>query len=550
MSFSQIKHLARPDAWALDLKLKVDGRPFDLRGSEYIIPVIRDTSPKMVVKKAAQTRFTITFLVRTFNWIVERGWHHLYLLPLKTGAVPFVQSRIDPIIDSNAYVQAKFKSVDNRLHKQTTNDIKLLIRGTNVESELQETPVDVVVFDEYDRMVQDFLEDAKHRTDGSSVKRLTYLSTPSVPGHGVDSDDMWYASDMHKWEIACPGCGRFQFLDFENVKVGKDQHDCVVECSHCSRPFRDVERAALNATGRWSPYNLEGNFRGYQINQFCSPTMLLEGIMESFFLGQTDQRKLKAFYNQSLGEPFSSPGDMVTIELLDQCREEGYHGGGIPNGPLFIGVDVGHDVLHVEADYIDRFDRTRLWQVKRFVDNPRDGNAFDQLDKWLASLNSFVCVIDAHPDKREAAALSKKYPGRVFVGFEMDRPQTEQVAVWSDVKYKEPTKVIIDRTMAFDSVIYQMMNGMYAIPIQAREFGEAMPRREYNGWYHQMTQQVRVEEEDTKGRIVARWKKNKNPDHWHHARMFAFIASLRKPMLNISPNVAAAFKVAGSMVGA
>lgn len=550
MSRADVRTLARPDAWAAKLKLRVDGRPFSLEGREYVHQVIRDTSETVIVKKAAQTAFTVTFLVRTFHWIVERGWHHLYLLPLKTGAIPFVQSRIDPIIDSNEYVKTHFKSVDNRLHKQTTDDIKLLIRGTNVESELQETPVDVVVFDEYDRMVQDFLEDAKHRRDGSLVKKLAYLSTPTVNGHGIDADNMWWASDQHKWEIKCPGCGRFQFLSFdENLRLGDTKDDCVLECSHCSREFKDGERHLLNKTGRWSPYNLEGKTRGYQINQFCSPTMTLADVMESYYDGQMDAKKLKSFYNQSLGEPYTSPGDKVTIELLDSCREAGFQSGGIPLGAVYIGVDVGHDVLHVEGDFIDRFGKRRLWQIKRITDRPGD-NAFRQLDRWLDGLGSFVCVIDAHPDKREAAELSKKYPGKVFIGFEMDRPQTETMADFQKVVYREPTKVTIDRTMAFDSVISQMLDGNYILPWDARELGEIMPRRDYNGFYHQMTQQVRVEEEDTKSRIVASWKKNKNPDHWHHASMFAYIATLRKPQLRVSAGIQKAFHDAGSMVGA
>jgi hypothetical protein len=34
---------------------------------------------------------------------------------------------------------------------------------------------------------------------------------------------------------------------------------------------------------------------------------------------------------------------------------------------------------------------------------------------------------------------------------------------------------------------------------------------------------------------VARWLKNKNPDHWHSAEMFADVAALQKPYLSIQP---------------
>jgi Phage terminase large subunit gpA, ATPase domain/Terminase large subunit gpA, endonuclease domain len=541
-----IKHLSRPDQWAVDLGLKVDGRTYSLEGREYVIQVIRDTHDHIVVKKAAQMAFTILFLVRTLHWITVRKWHHLYLLPLKTGAIPFVQSRIDPIIDSSSSLQTQFASVDNRLHKQTVEAVKLLVRGTNIESELQEIPVDVEVWDERDRMNETNLEDARHRMDGSAVKKLAELSTPTVPGHGVDSDDAWHNSDQHLWEISCPGCGRYQVLNFEeSLRIGQSEFDCALLCTHCKRAFSDVDRAQANKTGRWVPYNLDGRLRGYHISQFNSSTMTLEEIMKGWFKGQKDARKLKSFFNQALGEPYVAEGDQLTPELLDKCIAEGYQMGGIPYGPLCIGVDVGN-VLHVKVDVLDRFERRCLYAMRIFSDV--DGNAWEQLDRYLSHFTSFIAVIDAHPEKRAARDLSIRYPGKVWLGFELDRPQTQEVAVWNTLKYGEAGKCIIDRTMAFDSVIHQVMHGNYVLPKHARELGEEMPRLAYNGFYHQMCQQVREEVEDTKGRLVARWRRNKNPDHWHHADMFAFIASLRTPTLVVPTNFGNAMRKAGSLV--
>jgi hypothetical protein len=62
------------------------------------------------------------------------------------------------------------------------------------------------------------------------------------------------------------------------------------------------------------------------------------------------------------------------------------------------------------------------------------------------------------------ALLSVKYPGRFFMGFEKDRPEQEETAKFDKVTYNEPTKVIIDRTLAFDTVIHQMMTGGYILP--------------------------------------------------------------------------------------
>lgn len=541
--FSPVREAARPDEWAINMGLKVDGHPFTLEGREYIRQVIRDTSDEIVIPKAAQTAFTISMLVRTLHWVVIRGWHHLYLLPLKTGAIPFVQARIDPIIDSTEKLRKQFHSVDNRLHKQTENAINLYIRGTNIERELQEIPVDVEVWDERDRMVEDNLEEARHRMDGSHVKKLMIVSTPTVPGHGVDADDGWWASDQHRWEVPCPYCGRFQIITMEeNLKLGDNEFECVVECQFCHREISDQQRWALNKSGRWVPQHLNGSTRGYHISQFNSSTQPLVKIMESYYKGQTNARKLRSFYNQSLGQPYVALGDQITPEILDKCRVPGYSLGGIPDGPIFVGADIGN-FIHVKASTLNRFGHRRMWAMHVFKE-------WSELDNFLSKLTSFNCVIDAHPEKRAARDLSLKYPGKVWLGFELDRPQTQEIAVWHPLKHGEAGKVVIDRTMAFDSTINQYIEGRVHLPSNARGLGEYIQRRDYNGFYFQMIQQVRVEEEDTNGRIIARWKKNKNPDHWHHADMFEFIATLRQPSLEIPRELASAFQRGGSLVGA
>ena len=521
-----VQRLSRPDVWALDLKLRVDGKSFSTVGREYIIPVIRDTSDRIVIPKAAQMAFTVTFLTRTIHWIVERKWTHLYLLPLKTGTTAFVQGRIDPIIDSTPGLKEHFQRTDNRMHKQTVNNVNLYIRGTNIETELREIPVDVEVWDERDKMVEDNLTEAEARMDGSPIKKLAMLSTPTVPGHGVDSEDEWYNSDMNLWHVPCPRCGRFQVLNFkENVKLGDSPNSSVIECMYCHKPFTDIQRAEMNAEGRWEPTNLLGEIRGYHISQLNSPTQTLERFLKNYYEGQTKARKLKAFFNNQLGEPFVSYGDQFTPELLDRCISSDHRLGGIPGSTVFVGVDVG-TLLYVRADWLNRHGQRMTYAFKIF-------NEFSQLNNFLSQLVNFVCVIDAHPEKRAARDLALAYPGKIWIGYEKDRPDQNEIAVFSPFRHRETPKVNIDRTLAFDSVIQQYMTGNVVLPPDAREIGEHMPRLPYNSFYYHMIQMARIEEEDAQGRIIARWKKNKNPDHFHHADMFCYIATQKGPGLSI-----------------
>jgi hypothetical protein len=526
------------------MELKVDGRPFSLKGREYVREVIRDYSPEIVIPKAAQMAFTVTFLTKSLHNVIERKLNGLYLLPLKTGAIPFVQARIDPIIESNPSLTGRFASVDNRLHKQTTEGLNLYIRGTNILRELQEIPVDFQVWDERDHMVEENLSDARHRMDGSTYKRIVILGTPTVDGFGVYADDAWDYSDQHRWEIPCPGCSRFQVLNFDdpglahsNLKLGDTADDCALECAYCQRAFRDDERADLNSRGRWTPHQLDGSIRGYHIAQFNSPTQPLREIMVDFFKGQRSTRKMRSFWNQNLGKPYTAEGDRITPELLDGLCKPGYTMGGLPNTSVSIGIDIG-TLIHVWCWHLDNHKRRMLWNIKLF-------HNWDQLDTFLGTLNSWVGVIDAHPEKSKAYDLALQYHGRLWIGFSDDRPQAHEVANFSTLKAGEPGYVTIDRTMALDNFIQDMINGAVVFPPSARELGEHMPRKPYNGLYHHLTQMVRVEEENARGNIVARWKKNRNPDHWHHAGMFATVATIQTPTLSIPAGFAAALNQRG-----
>ena len=439
-------------------------------------------------------------------------------------------------------MRLKFASVDNRLHKQSAERINLYIRGTNIERELQEIPVDCEVWDERDRMVEDNLDDAYHRMDGSRIKKLTILSTPTVQGHGVDAEDGWHASDQHRWEVPCPHCSRFQVLTpDENLRLGDKVEESVLECAFCHKEITDEERWLLNASGRWVPQNLSGQKRGYHISQLNSPTQTVQQVVKSFFEGQKSTRKLRAYHNQNLGVPYTALGDKLTPEILDSARVPGQILGGIPDGPVYVGIDVG-TTMHVMAYTVNRHNVQKLWQIHAFRE-------WNEVDNFLGNLGAFSCIIDAHPEKRAARDIALKYHGKVFVGFEDDRPQAGEIADFRPLKLGEAGRVNIDRTMAFDQVIKDFMDGKIAWPFSARDLGELLQRRDFNGLYYQMIQMVRVEEENTRGTIVARWRKNRNADHWHHAQMFSRIAMMRRAALQIPSSISQAFDRAGSLVG-
>jgi hypothetical protein len=370
------------------------------------------------------------------------------------------------------------------------------------------------------------------------------LSTPTAPGHGIDSQDGWHASDMRRWWVPCPHCRRFQVITFAaNVEpwLAARADQCQVYCHMCKKPISDGQRAESNARGRWEPDQPGAEKRGYHLSQFNSPTQNITKIMENYFAGQREPKRMRAFYNNNLGEPYVALGDQVTPEMLDACRDSQSRLGGIPESPPRIGVDVGHSYIHLVARVKTRFNTWRLWDVRIF-------KTFNELDKYLSNLTSFIAVVDAHPEKREVEKLSIKWNGRVWMGFEKDSPQQPETAAFGPDKFGEVRKVNIDRTMALDQIINDLMLGRMVLPPNARQLGEHMPNLAYNGFYYHHCQMVRVEEDDANGRVVARWKKNKNPDHFHHANLFSWVATMKDAPMIISPEMHSLVQNAGGFV--
>lgn len=566
-----VQALAWPDVWAEDLKLEVDAHPFTLRGREYERDILRDESKVIVVPKGAQLGLTTIFILKSCHAIIRRRKSVLYLLPLKAGSVGFVQSRIDPILDSNKGLGKEFGYVSNRTQKVTSSGVKWNIRGTNIATELREVPADILVLDERDVANEDNLDDAYARLDGSNYARVYELSTPTVEGHGVYAEDGWESTDQMRWWVACPHCGSYQVINFEaNVlpylgDTVEDSEDSC-RCQHCKKPLSDGERGDMNATGKWVPDKPGAGKRGYHISQFNSPTKRLAdpklGILVNFFKGQTDAKKLKAFYQLGLGLPYAAPGDKFTVELMDKARRDYSLGGGV-DGQLAIGVDVGHDVLYVTI-WVRRGKKLRLWRAETVVaDNARSKWGVLRED-YLRSLSNWIAVVDAHPDKEEVEELSKEFSGRLWMGFEKDRPDQEATAKFQEAKWGEPAKVNIDRTMAFDSYIKLYLDGNAEIPREARDIGEFMPAKAYNSFYHHHLQMTRVEQADASDRIIARWvngkvrldgatqkataKSGNRPDHFHHSCMFAWVASMQDAPLVVEPEYGELFQRAGGLI--
>jgi hypothetical protein len=528
---------AYSDVWAQVMALGVDGRNWDLKGRAYLKDVYRDNGQRIVCKKSAQMGFTVAFLVQTLHRVLIWKWNGLYLLPTKVGVIPFVQGRINPIIDSNPAIDARFSSVDSITHKRTDSN-NLYFRGSTVATDLREIPVDFEIWDERDKMASNNLHLALTRMDGSPHKHLATLSTPTAEDYGVDAE--YKDSDQRQWTLRCLFCNHAQFLDWEeNVVIGDTVtiDECkattYVQCQHCHKPWTHAQIMEMAEEGFWDPQQPGRAIHGYYINQLVSPTRTIDELTEIWYKGEIrgDIDASRELWNSALGLAWAAPGDRLTVENLNDAMD-GYemprlHG--ISRGaPVAIGVDIGRD-LHVVAMQGFAEEKRRVVDIR--------------IEHWQSLTELFLelterginwqAVMDANPEKALAENLAARFP-QLWLAFYRDPKLMSQVAEWKPaepLRGKGHNVVMIDRTMAVDMCHSMIRRRQIVLPKGANQM--VNPGKEHGDFYSQMIAQTAITEPDSMGnprRVYV--QPGGRPDHFDHAATYCTIATTLQPGYN------------------
>jgi hypothetical protein len=515
---------AYPDVWANLIGLQVDGHPFTFEGRSYLQGIIRDHSPTRVIKKSAQGGATVINLTTALFWWAMWKWNVMYLLPVKAGTIPFSQGRVEPMINTAEWLKNQIVAVDNINHK-FNGKTNFYVRGTNIETELREVPVDGMVFDEYDKMRMRNMGLAESRMHASEYAWKLFLSTPTIPNFGVDK--VWRSSDKRFWYMDCPHCGNaFTPTWDDHVKIGDDHlgRDSIIECDHCHTEITHEQMINTSMeSGRWeiTDEQFSDEAHGYYFNQLFSPTRTVRHLVKDFYDGQEDPEKLRELFNSSLGMAYVMEGAKLTETILDECRTgdaalPGIYGEHLTKYRYNIGVDVGK-VLHVQGE---RQDMVTGHRIKMFMETM----SWEELWLLLQRIPDFMLCIDGQPETTKATELARAFWGRVFLVRYQDNPE---MARWEyPAERADIGRVKVDRTMAIDTTNNHYMRRTVVLPKSARDLGERKTTVPYNGFYAGMMSLVRTEAPNNQGKMVARYEKTEGPDHWHHADVYAMLSSL------------------------
>jgi hypothetical protein len=507
--------------WTLLHRL-IGGQPFRFEGHTYLRDIYQDEAPLMVIRKAAQMGASEYAISRALHFAVAKtkangsGCTVVYFFPSDHDVGEFSRDRFAPAVAESAYLTSIVRDTDTAGLKQI-GEGSIYFRGTRSRTRMKSVPGDFLVFDELDEMVPANVELARKRLGHSEYGWELAVSTPSMPGYGIDA--AFQETDQRHWLLRCDGCSTWHCLEDEFQQAHGNPQDprseiCFVRgapgreelvCIHCGHRLKP-------AAGAWVAKYPERRRRGYHVSKFAStvlsqrerelgahtkPAALLAEWRQTAFPGE--------FYNSELGLPYlPAEGGLSEQDLLGLVGPYGMTARG---KGCVMGVDQGNG-LHV---VIKEPHESGIVFTVRAHHEPQTDPTFSHLDHFMADFDVRAVVIDGLPNTHAARAFARRYPGKVWLSY---YGNSKGRVSWN--RDPEGTPVVnVNRTEQLDAWRDVHKLKKRRIPRVEDQVTE---------YVRQMTNILRSTEEDpVTGQKTARWIK-RGPDHFAHADSYAEVA--------------------------
>ena len=342
----------------------------------YLTEIMNCMSPDSLIQhiacmKGAQLGLTATAENVIAYWIDENPAAILYISATNELLAKWAENRLEPLIDSCGIRGKIEKSLGNSKSRRTGDKTlskkfdggSLNMASAQSAGSLRSSSKRVLIRDEIDGAPShlktgegNWLKVSYARAAAfGERKKVMDFSTPTT---FEDSQILrsYEAGDQRKFEVPCPYCGEFQFLEWGNDKTeygikairekGKLK-GVYYQCRHCKEPIKNHHKTKMLRAGRWKPtaVSKSGAYRSYHISTLYSPAGMmswreLQEIMDEATLSG-DPDDMRAFINLYLGLPYREVGERPKLDKVTRLRGD-YRAGTVPFGVLFLtaGIDV------------------------------------------------------------------------------------------------------------------------------------------------------------------------------------------------------------------
>lgn len=500
----------------------LNGRRFSFKNHEYQLAILRDPSPQKVIRKCSQvglSEITARWALAMCN--IVPGFTTLMTLMTAHYASQFMRTRVDPIIQESPKLRENLHAdMDNADMKRFLNNSFLYLKGSQSSNAALSIPVDALLHDELNASAPEIISTYQSRLTHSPWKLKTWLSTPTLPGLGIDVE--FNKSRRHFEHLKCSHCG-FWFLpdyhahvripgflgnleDISKNSIPENYNDAYVECPSCGgRPDFSIEHR------EWVCENPEDTHlvaAGYHVSPFCAPAYITPGYLVQ---ASTQYSKRTLFLNQNLGLPAEDKESTLTLEDLLPCLVDRHE---IVGCSHVMGVDLGN-VCHIVILAVDAIGRcTEVYSEKCPV------TRIVERRKELAQM--YRCRITLMDSLPMAETVYRA---------QLDDPNVYG-AVFTNLKTLE-THTVKMRDQDWDEAVVNLrqvnLNRNRAMDAMLDFFRTRQYQRFHNDhdqeWLTHLQSMKRVKEFTPEGEMQYVWRKTTGEDHWFFATLYALFAA-------------------------
>ncbi len=458
------------------------GEPFDFRDRPFLLDILTDFNPNIVVCACAQVGKSITFFIKILFALKHLGLNVIYTMPSDDDVRESVAAKVNKIIQVNRH---EFEGMDtDSIERKEINNRFVFFKGTISKTAAISTTADLLVHDEVSRSDQMAIETYKSRTKASQYKGRWLFSNP-----GSERDELdlaWQKSDQKEWVIECEHCHDRHYMVWpESIDIEKK---CFI-CRACGKQISDETRRM----GRWEAQNPGSSISGYRINHLMCLWITAAEIIDD------SQGDPAYFSNFVLGRPYS-PGDLSVSKttILDLWTPKP-----LDSGERYLGVDVGN-IKH----YIVRTQKGIL-KIGRFTKD-------EDLDTIISTWKPTAGVIDAMPNTFLANYIVGKYP-MMKMSYFMENNNNPQTLVWWGEG--EKNGIVYSHR---DRILDQFLMGM----IEAKWLIGVITDAEFRLYIKHFETLRREKVVNNKGIERYVWGSTTGEDHYVFADLYSYLAML------------------------
>lgn len=516
------KHSAASIAKWITENTTYAGQPYSYVDHEYQERILSDTSQDVAVRKCSQvglsecsSRMALA-LVNVIN-----PYTVAYTLPTAHFSGTFAKTRVDPIIAGSPVIKAAVnKATDNNEVKQF-GDSFLFFRGAASSNAPISIPCDHLVHDEVDFSDQETLGQYMSRLTHSKWKRTTKLSTPTLPGFGIDKA---FQDSRRHWNLVkCHHCGHWFMPDYyKNVKIPGFTADlreinkqtltkirweeAYLACPKCGdEPSLQPDRR------EWVCENPDEKHvcAGYQVTPFDAPNIIKPSYLVK---ASTTYDRVQDFQNFNLGLPAEDKeatllrGDFEGIFIND------LPGTGVA---YVMGVDVGN-TYHFMVGAVDAWGEIFVVHKEQVP----MGNAKKRYFELKQQYRVICTVIDSGPHAETVMSIQEQDPTCYASVYMRSKSILTHTVVDKDENPDSGQAFIrqvnVNRSRALDGYMNFIREGHLRV--------KSCPLDELFIQHHTDMKRVKVFDNDS-GDMAYAWQKNTGEDHSHHAMVYLWIAS-------------------------